>query len=292
MMDTPAGLAIKPLSPLCGAEIVGVDLNQELPQQTIEAIQRAWNQYVVLIFRGQELSEEAQLRFASYFSELGRRKKPPDELKKRVTGTEQFTPEVMLVSNKRVEGKPVGAFGDGEMWFHIDSGYAESPYAYTFLYGVELPSWGGNTRFANTLEAYEELPQTVKDKLKGKKALHIHEYERRQRVPLRDDISGSPHWFHPVLIEHPKSGRTALFVDRLMTRRIEGVPLEESEELLAFLYDHVEQEKFVFEHEWALGDVVMWDNLATIHGRTYFPETETRLLRRCTIEGSPLKMAG
>lgn len=291
-MDMPAGLAIKPLSPLCGAEIVGVDLSQELPQKTIEAIQRAWNQYVVLIFRGQELSEEAQLRFASRFGELGKRKKPPDELKERVAGTEQFTPEVMLVSNKRVDGKPVGAFGDGEMWFHIDSGYAESPYAYTFLYGVELPSWGGNTRFANTVAAYRELPQVVKEKLKGKKALHIHEYERRRRVSLRDDISESPHWFHPVLIEHPKSGRTALFVDRLMTRRIEDVSPEESEELLAFLYDHVEQEKFVFEHKWALGDVVMWDNLATIHGRTYFPETETRLLRRCTIEGIPTKMAG
>ena len=76
MMDMPAGLAIKPLSPLCGAEIVGVDLSQELPQQTIDYIQSAWNQYVVLIFRGQELSEEAQLSFASRLGELGKRKKP------------------------------------------------------------------------------------------------------------------------------------------------------------------------------------------------------------------------
>ncbi|MEK9684406.1 MAG: TauD/TfdA family dioxygenase [Rhodospirillaceae bacterium] len=291
MMDMPLSFSVKPLSPLCGAEIIGVDLSQELPQQTVDSIQEAWNKHVVLIFRGQDLTEEQQLRFASRFGELGKRKKPPEKLQSLVTGSEQITPEVMLVSNKKVDGQPVGAFGDGEMWFHIDSGYAESPYAYTFLYGVELPSWGGNTRFANTIAAYDALPQEIKTNLRGKSALHIHEYERRQRVPLRDDISHSPHWIHPICIEHPKSGRTALFVDRLMTRRIEGVPLDESEEMLDFLYNHVEREEFVFEHEWSLGDVVMWDNLATVHGRTYFPETETRLLRRCTIEGKPLRMA-
>lgn len=284
-MDMPAGFSIEKLSPVCGAEIKGLDLSQELPQQTIDAIQQAWNDHVVLIFRDQDITEEEQLRFAARFGELGKRKKPPERLRVRSDGSEQKTAEVMLVSNKRVNGKPVGSFGDGEMWFHIDSGYAERPYNYTFLYGVELPSWGGNTRFSNTVAAYEALPQDMKDRLRGMTALHIHEYERRARVPLKDDLSDSPHWFHPVLIKHPKSGKTALFVDRLMTRRIEGIPLEESEELLDYLYDHVEQERFIFEHEWQLGDVVMWDNLASVHGRTYFPEDETRLLRRCTIEG-------
>jgi len=288
-MDMSVSFAVKPLSPACGAEIVGLDLSRNLPQQTIDEIRRAWNEYIVLVFRDQDITEDEQLRFAARFGTLGARKQPPERLKERSSGVLQTNPNVMLVSNMRVDGKPVGAFGDGDMWFHIDSGYAERPYRFTFLYGVKLPSRGGNTRFANMYKAFEALPQAMKDKLVGRKALHIHEYERRARVDIRNrDISQSPHWFHPVFVTHPETGRKSLFVDRLMTRRIEGIDPDESEATLEFLYDHAERDEFVFEHEWRLGDVVAWDNLCSVHGRTWFPEDEERLLRRCTIEGGTL----
>jgi len=288
-MDMPVGFTVKPLSPACGAEIVGLDLSRTLPRQTIDAIQKAWDEYIVLVFRDQTLTEDEQLAFAGRFGELGARKKAPERLRARSEGIEQTDPRVMLVSNIKVDGRPVGAFGDGDMWFHIDSGYAEKPYRYTFLYGVKLPSRGGNTRFANTYKAYDALPREMKDKLAGRRALHLHEYERRAKVDISArDLGDSPHWFHPVCISHPRTGRKALFVDRLMTRRIEGLDPEDSEATLEFLYDHAEREAFIFEHEWRLGDVVMWDNLASIHGRTWFPETEERLLRRCTVEGVPL----
>lgn len=287
-MDKPVGFEIRKLSPACGAEIVGLDIGETLPQQTIDDIRAAWNEHIVLVFRGQELTEPQQLAFAARFGELGARKQAPDALRHRTEGVEQIDNRVLLVSNKMVDGKPVGAFGDGDMWYHIDSGYSERPYKYTFLYGVELPSWGGNTLFSNTYAAYDALPRAMKDKLAGRKALHIHQYERRARVDISGDISGSPHWFHPVFVTHPETRRKALFVDRLMTRRIEGLDPEDSEETLAFLYDHVEKREFVYEHEWRLGDFVMWDNRCSVHGRTYFPETENRLLRRCTIEGEPL----
>jgi taurine dioxygenase len=288
-MDMPVGFTVKPLSPACGAEIIGLDLSRTLPRQTIDEIQKMWDDHIVLVFRDQDITEDEQLAFAGRFGELGARKKAPERLRARSEGIEQTNPRVMLVSNIRVDGKPVGSFGDGDMWFHIDSGYAERPYCYTFLYGVKLPSRGGNTRFANTCKAYDALPREMKDKLAGRKALHLHEYERRARVDISSrDLSDSPHWFHPVCISHPRTGRKALFVDRLMTRRIEGLDPADSEATLEFLYDHAEQEKFIFEHEWRVGDVVMWDNLASIHGRTWFPETEERLLRRCTVEGVPL----
>jgi taurine dioxygenase len=288
-MDMPVSFTVKPLSPACGAEIVGLDLSRNLPQQTIDEIRKVWNEYIVLVFRNQDITEDEQLAFAARFGPLGARKTPPEQLKGRSTGVLQTNPNVMLVSNMKVDGKPVGAFGDGDMWFHIDSGYAERPYRYTFLYGVKLPSWGGNTRFANMYKAYEALPREMKDKLAGLKALHIHEYERRARVDISSkDISQSPHWFHPVFVSHPDTGRKSLFVDRLMTRRIEGLDPDDSEATLEFLYDHAEQEEFIFEHEWQLGDVVAWDNLCSVHGRTWFPGDEERLLRRCTIEGEPL----
>ena len=122
----------KPLSPACGAEILGVDLHKDLSRETVDEIRSIWNQYIVLVFRNQSLTEEEQLRFASNFGELGDRKQPPEALKERTTGILQNDQRVMLVSNKRIDGEPIGSFGDGEMWYHIDSGYAEKPYTYTF----------------------------------------------------------------------------------------------------------------------------------------------------------------
>lgn len=278
-------VTVTPLSPVLGAEITGVDLTRDLTDDVVAQIQRAWNEHIVIVFRGQEISQEDQLRFAAKFGPLAQRKKAPEQLRSRAEGVLQLDPHVLLVSNKKVNGVPVGAFGDGDMWFHIDSGYAEKPYAYTFLYGVELPSWGGDTLFSNMYLAYEALPEPLKQRIAGKKALHVHEYRRNEKVSPGADLSNTPHWFHPVVITHPKTGRKSLFVDRLMTARIEGVSQEESDDILGRLYEIGEREEFIYAHKWRLGDFVMWDNLATVHARSYFPKEETRLLRRCTVEG-------
>jgi len=196
---------------------------------------------------------------------------------------------VLLVTNiKGTDGKPIGAFGDGEFWFHIDSGYTARPYKYTFLYALELPSRGGNTMFSNMYKAYEAVPAALKEKLKGRKALHIHEYNRAKQAGSSGDISDIPHHYHPLFITHPDTGRKTLFVDRLMTTRIEGMDQAESDAILDQLYSIGESRKFIFEHQWKLGDFLMWDNRCTIHARTDFPKEERRLLRRCTVEGEPL----
>ena len=238
------------------------------------------------MFRGQNISEDDQLRFAQRFGPLGDRKAPPDPLRDRAEGVKQVNSKILLVSNIKENGKPIGAFGDGEMWFHIDSGYSSKPYLYTFIYGLTLPSTGGNTLFSNMYKAAAAVPPALREKLKGRRALHIHEYKRAERVDLSQDISGSPHFWHPVFIRHPSTGRESLFVDRLMTQAIEGLEAAESEDILAQLYEIGERKEFIYEHVWQLGDLVMWDNLATIHARTYFSPDEPRLLRRCTVEGS------
>ncbi len=279
------GIRVQPLAKHCGAMISGVDLTKPLSPEQVKIIQQAWDDHLVLVFRGQQLSEVDQLRFASYFGEPGNRKIAPDHLRDRSEGILQNNPKFMLVTNIKVDGRPIGAFGDGDMWFHIDSGYSSRPYKYTFLYGLKLPKTGGNTMFSNTYKAYEALPEELKQKLEGRKALHIHEYKRNERVELAEDISKAPHWYHPVFIRHPNTGKRALFVDRLMTRAIAGMEPDESEAILDQLYETGERREFIYEHEWQLGDFVMWDNLATIHARTWFPPEEERLLRRCTIEG-------
>lgn len=287
-MVTTADIVVTPLSPALGAEVSGVDLRDDLPQSTIDEILAAWHEHIVLVFRDQDLTMEQQLAFASRFGELGERKRASGKLRKRTEGIYQTNKYTLLVSNMKVDGKPIGAFGEADMWFHIDSGYAERPYKYTILYAMELPSRGGNTLFSNTHKVYDALPRELKEKLAGRKALHVHEYKRTEKVDITKDLSDSPHFYHPVFITHPDNGKKALFVDRLMTRRIEGLDEEESERILNRLFDLIESPQFLYEHVWRLGDVVMWDNRSTVHGRTWFPTDENRLLRRCTIEGEPL----
>jgi taurine dioxygenase len=254
----------------------------------VHAVHQAWTQHLVLVFRGQTLSQDDQLRFASYFGELGSRKQAPQALRSRAEGIQQDHEKVLLVTNIKLDGQPIGAFGDGEFWFHIDSGYSARPYKYTFLYALELPSRGGNTLFSNMYKAAEAVPPELRAKLAGKRALHIHEYNRARQASHSGDISDIPHCFHPVFITHPETGRKALFVDRLMTTRIEDLNEEESAATLAELYVIGERREFIYEHVWKLGDFLMWDNRCTIHARTDFPKEERRLLRRCTVEGDPL----
>ena len=193
-----------------------------------------------------------------------------------------------LVTNIKIDGEAIGAFGDGEFWFHIDSGYTARPYKYTFLFALELPSEGGNTLFSNMYKAYEAVPDELKRKLKGRRALHIHEYNRNRQASHAGDISLVPHHYHPVFTTHPDTGRKSLFVDRLMTTSLEGFSEDESAAILDRLYDIGERREFIYEHVWRPGDFLMWDNRCTIHARTDFPKNERRLLRRCAVEGGEL----
>jgi taurine dioxygenase len=287
-MQDVMDITVTPLSSACGAEISGVDLTKELSGETVAAIKEAWGKHLVLVFRGQTITQEQQLRFASYFGELGDRKVAPEPLRGRAEGIYQDNKKILLVTNIKVDGKPIGAFGEGEFWFHIDSGYTPRPYKYTFLYALELPSSGGNTLFSNMYKAYAAVPAALKARLMGKKALHLHEYKRSEKADLSADISAIPHFYHPVFITHPETGRRSLFVDRLMTARIEGFEEADSDAILEELYAIGERREFIFEHVWKLGDFLMWDNRCTIHARTDFPKGERRLLRRCTVEGEPL----
>jgi taurine dioxygenase len=286
-MQDVVDITVTPLSHACGAEISGVDLTRELSPATVRAIKDAWAEHLVLVFRGQTITQEQQLRFASYFGELGDRKKAPEPLRARAEGIYQDNQKILLVSNIKVDGQPIGAFGEGEFWFHIDSGYTPRPYRYTFLYALELPSMGGNTLFSNMYKAYAAVPEPLKEKLRGRKALHVHEYKRSEKADL-SDIGRIPHHSHPIFVTHPDTGRKSLFVDRLMTVRIEGLDPAESEAILDQLYEIGERREFIFEHVWRLDDFLMWDNRCTIHARTDFPNHERRLLRRCTVEGEPL----
>jgi taurine dioxygenase len=267
---------VRPLTPAIGAEIIGVDLSQPLRDATAEQILDAWHRHLVILFRDQHLSEDDQVRFGERFG-------PP-----AVSHTRRFTtknPAVMLISNIRENGELIGALPDGEMHFHTDQCHQERPAMASMLYSLEVPSTGGNTLFANAYLAYETLPAAIKQKIEGRKALNAYDYDNasmKRGTKLRDGI---PSCWHPIVRTHPATGRKALYVNRLMTVAIEGLPDDEASALLETLFDHQEQRQFVYEHVWRPHDLLMWDNRCTLHARTDFSAAERRLMRRLTILG-------
>ena len=137
-------------------------------------------------------------------------------------------------------------------------------------------------------KAYDVLSETTKQKISGLKALQIYDYTTTGKVDLRKDISQIKHHFQPVAITHPITQRRALYVNPLMTAKIEGVSSEESDALLDELLHFVENPEMIYEHRWHPGDLLMWDNLCSCHARTDFSSSERRLLKRCTLLGASL----
>jgi taurine dioxygenase len=155
----------------------------------------------------------------------------------------------------------------------------------SMLYALEVPSTGGNTLFANGYAAYATLPDGIKRRIEGRKALNAYDYDSAAMKRGTRLAEGVPSYAHPVVRTHPATGRKALYVNRLMTVRIEGLSEPESNELLATLFDHQERHEFIYEHVWRPGDLLMWDNRCTLHARTDFNPNERRLMRRVTILG-------
>jgi len=275
-------VTVKKLAAPLGAEIGGVDLSRPLSAEVVEQIRNAWHEHLVLLFRGQTLSEEAQILFAEHFGVLQKRPRPASARAEVGVSDPEL---VMLVSNIRENGKPIGSLPDGEMQFHSDQCYLEKPAMGTFLYAIEVPSVGGDTLFLNLYKAYDTLAPEIKSRLAGLKAENIYLYGTTSRADLKPDLATTRHYAHPVVRTHPDTGRKALYINRLMTWKIVGMDEAESEALLTRLFDHMEQDRFIYAHKWRPGDLVLWDNRCALHARTDFSDRERRLLRRVVVAG-------
>jgi taurine dioxygenase len=266
----------RPLSPALGAEIMGVDLSERISDELFAKIQDCWHQDLVVLFRDQHLSEADKVRYAERFGPLA------------ISHTRRYTtanPAVMLISNIRENGKQIGALPDGEMQFHSDQCYQEKPAMASMLYAIEIPSAGGNTLFANAYKAYETLSDDIKRRLDGRNAMHAYDYDAASMKRGTRIKEGVPHFAHPAVRTHPATGRKALYVNRLMTVGIEGLPEAESDKLLNHLFEHQENPAFIYEHVWRLNDLLMWDNRCALHARSDFSSDERRLMRRVTVLG-------
>ena len=274
-------LDVKKLSTHIGAEVLNLNLAEDLTDEAVADLNRLWLEHVVLVFRGQKLSQEDQLRVTTAFGEIGPLGRPAEFFPK---GYSEILDNIMLISNIREDGEPIGALPDGDMMFHHDMLHADIPHKGTLLYAIEIPSTGGNTFFANGYSAYETLDTDVREPLEGRMAFHHYHYGSTHT----DDDLGTPAFSestHPVFRTHEETGKKAIYINRLMTESVVDMADAEAKPLLDAVYDHSEKPEFVYEHVWQVGDLILWDNRCSMHGRTDFSETERRLMLRTTVRG-------
>jgi taurine dioxygenase len=264
-------LRIRKLAPALGVEIT-VNLVRPLSDVNFQKIRSAWEQHCVALFRGQQLSLIKQMRFASRFGAIGR--------------TGHGPPALLEVSNARDADGPKGILPDGPIDFHSDQSYLDTPSMGTLLYALDIPGHGGDTLFGNVFLAFQALPPDIKQRLAGRQALHVYDYETHPTRRPRELPPNALRAVHPIFRLHPPTGRTALYVNRLMTWSIVDMDPAESRETLQYLFEHQERAEFVHTHRWEPGDLVLWDNRSCIHARTDFDPSESRRLRRITVLNS------
>lgn len=268
-------IAVRPLSPVIGAEIAGIDLREEIDPGDWNAIERAWRDHHLLLFRDQKLSAEQQVAFSCRFGPVSRQ-----------GGNMQHSRDYMHISNA-VEG---GALPNGELLFHSDHAFYPTVMKGITLYAVDVPTQGGDTLFANAERAYENLPQRLKHRVSELSARHVYDYARDRgdsRVTIDELGEKAVQAVHPVAWPHPETGRKVLFVNEFMTHEIVGLPRDESEGLLRDLLAYIRDPGVIYQHQWRVGDLVIWDNRSLQHARTNFDPAEKRTLRRVPIAERP-----
>ena len=283
-------LRLKPLHSLFVAEASGIDITRPLSETEVRQINAAMNEYAVLVWRGQPLTGQQQIDFAKSFGplDLG--------LKKVFKRKERLEDERLIdISNVDAEGnvarrdspKNLSNFAN-QLW-HSDSSFQDPRAAYSMLHALVLPSWGGNTEFADLRAAYVALPDRTKAEVEELRAEH---YALHTRILLGDEAYTDeqkktiPPVAWPLVQTHPGSGRKLLFVG-VHARQVIGWPTAESRMYLQDLLEHATQREFVYRHEWRVDDLVMWDNRSTLHRGRRYDIAERRELRRTTIENVP-----
>lgn len=279
-------LQLKPLSPFA-AEASGIDLRQPLTPAQVKSIEDAMDTHAVLVWKNQPLTQHEQIAFAKSLGplDLG--------LRKLKGGPHRFEyAELADISNVKVDGEVAGRehakiVGNvaNQLW-HSDSSFQKPRAKYSMLSAVTVPGFGGETEFADLRMAYDALPEWRKKQIEGLQAVHYalhsrfllgdthYTEEQRQSIPPAT-------W--PLVQTDPRSGRKILFVG-VHACQVEGMTIAEGRMLLLDLLEHATQREFVYRHHWQVGDLVMWDNTATVHRGRWFDLAERRELRRATTE--------
>lgn len=274
------------LCPALGAEITGLALSGAPSGNLIGELREALNEADgVLVLRDQDLTPEQHVELSRAFGPLfGEAEQLQDTVKPYL---HPDLPQIYRVSNKQVDGQPQGRQRAGTYW-HSDVSFRKRPAMVSILYGIEVPALGGDTIFTNMTMAYETLSDAMKRLIEPLRAVHhfagaSNAAWSHEQVSLQD-LDGTNTAEHPVVRVHPDTGKKSLFVNPGNTAYLSGFSPEESQALLAFLYDHAIRPEFQYRHRWAPRDLLIWDNRCTLH-YAIADYTEDRYMHRTTVIG-------
>lgn len=281
-------MRVEPKGTGLGASIHDIDLSKPLSQENYKAIEQALGRYGVISFPGQTLTSRQLRNYAENFGQL--------EINVANMYHDADYPEVMILSNMKEDGKPVGLSDAGQDW-HTDMSYSKTIAFSNVLYGIKIPHRDGqplgNTEFCNMHAAYADLPAALKEELADMTITHdfnkfwemMRSEKGSTRPPLTEEQrKRKPPVSHPVFLTHPITGKKVLYANPGYSVRINELPEARSDEVLKFLFEHQLQDKYRYRHYWKAGDVLMWDNMGTIHNAVadYRPD-EHRLIKRCQV---------
>jgi len=276
-----AGLTVTPAGPVLGAEISGLDLRRPLSPEIVAAIRTALLRHKVVFFRDQDISHEDHVRFGRYFGDLEGHP---------VTGHVPGFPEILHIEaadGMKLREEIVPIVRSANKW-HTDVTFRPAPSMGGVLRMRQMPPLGGDTLFADTAAIYRDLPDALKERIAGLKAEHdiLQSYGYRVDEAKRQELRAAhPVQAHPVVRTHPETGEKHLFVNKVFTTRILGLPEDEGVRLLADLLDRVKTPEYQVRFRWTPNAVVFWDNRATQHYAIldYWPQE--RIVERVTIQG-------
>jgi taurine dioxygenase len=288
-------IEIRPMPAALGAEIQCGDLRQ-VDDATVPVIRQAWLDHLVVLIRGQQLTDADLVAFGRRFGEFQYSNPLPSPLanegKVRQGGREERFPEITIVSNVVENGVAIGGLGDGELVWHTDMSSFEVPPNQTVLHALEIPQAGGMTGFDNMYLALDTLPEALRVRvedlmLKHDATIDAAGYTRKKFSEYaKADVRTAPGAVHPLVRTHPETRRNCLFLGRRAKSYLVGLEIEESEALLDALWEHATQQQLAWFHDWQPGDVLMWDNRCVMHRREPFDPAARRILHRVVIKGS------
>jgi taurine dioxygenase len=277
-------MEIRRLSYGLGAEIRGVDLRESLDDATSRAIRQAWLDHNVLVLRDQDITPEQQIRFSRLFGPVEDYPLAHYRLKGH--------PEIFLLTNQPIEGKPSETRNAGRHW-HSDLSFTSKPALGSILRCIEIPDVGGTTLFANQYLAYDTLSAKFRALIDDLWAVHelfskTKDLRNLDQGQVRDMKKENPRIAQPVVRVHPETGRKALYVSVAVTTQIVGMSKDESDAILEFLFEHQVQSHFTYRHVWRPHDIVMWDNRCTLHMAVPdHDHSQPRVMYRTTVTGTP-----